>query len=172
MASAPATTTRRLSSSGTCPSPPLMLPSMSFSSRSSPGRLRHPLLPWPSTARHQGARPSPLVDWCSCPPSSRRLCGSSSGSHRRRRSSSSQGRTREWWLQPSTEVVILIMAAAGVVAPTEVVPSIGMVARRGRRSTTPGPVPSPCVRIWPRVPPCRVLLRQPSYMHHPTVRPR
>jgi hypothetical protein len=115
----------------TVPFPPSMPCGMSFSSKSSPWRLMHPLRPRPSTAlllEVMHFLGGPLV-----------LC---------------RPRPLPTLLQPSlrllvqlplpTEVVGPARATALVAAPPVVVPSAGVVARRDRHSTTPGPGPSPC----------------------------
>jgi hypothetical protein len=56
-------------------------------------------------------------------------------------------------LPPPMEAVVPTRAGTGVVAPHEVVPSGGVVARRSIHSTTPRPGPSPCGCARPRVPP-------------------
>jgi hypothetical protein len=108
---------------------------MSISSRSSPWRLRNLLSSWPSTARlhvvrhPQGARPLSLHRQGLLPPppphtptpAAPRSTPTANGGRRPRK------------------------GGVGVVAPPAVVLSVGVAARRGRRSTTPGPVPSTSV---------------------------
>jgi hypothetical protein len=130
------------------PSPPFTPCGTSFSSRSSPWRMRRPLLPRLSTAllpavsRLRGARP--LVPrrpglLPALHPSSRRLLVR---------------------LPRPTVVVAPARAAVGVAAPLVVVPPAGVAATHGRPSTTPGLGLSPCGRARPRVPP--VPRRRPS----------
>lgn len=72
------------------------------------------------------------------------------------------------WLPSPTGVAIPTRTAAGAMGPPEVGPLIAATARHGRRSTTPGPGPSPCVRARAtgaplQRPPQSSLLTMPPY---------
>lgn len=72
------------------------------------------------------------------------------------------------WLPSPTRVAVPARAAMGAEPPPAVGPLVAATARRGCRSTTPGPRSSPCGRTWPQVPPCRIHLSRLSWRCHPT----
>jgi hypothetical protein len=61
-------------------------------------------------------------------------------------------------IPPPMAVVAPARADVGAATPLVEVPPAGVAARVGRRSTTLGPAPSPCVRVRPPAPP--ILRRQ------------
>jgi hypothetical protein len=121
----------------------------SFSSRSSPWRLRPLLRPRHSTVllpmvRHRRATQPLALRRLGLPPALHLM---------------------PLWplvrLPTPAEVVVPARATAGKPAPPGVVPPAGVAAMRDRHSTTPGAGPSPCGRARLRVPPA--LLNAPPY---------